>query len=74
MFSLLANEEQITYSPHIIKYKGQIRENLHKLYSSPNIRRIIKSWMVRLAGHVACMGQTRKEYKILAGNPEGKQL
>jgi hypothetical protein len=32
-------------------------EELHKLYSSPSILRIIKSRRVRLEGHVARMGR-----------------
>jgi hypothetical protein len=32
-------------------------EELHDLYSSPNIIRIIKSWRMRWAGHVARMGR-----------------
>jgi hypothetical protein len=32
-------------------------EELHNLYSSPNIIRQIKSRQMRWAGHVACMGE-----------------
>jgi hypothetical protein len=28
---------------------------------------------IRWAGHVACMGEERKEYKVLVGKPEGKR-
>jgi hypothetical protein len=31
-------------------------EKLHSLYSSPRIIRMIKSWRIRPAGHVARMG------------------
>jgi hypothetical protein len=31
-------------------------DELHSLYSSPNIVRVIKSRRMRWAGHVACMG------------------
>jgi hypothetical protein len=31
-------------------------DELHNLYSSPNIVRVIKSRRIRWAGHVACMG------------------
>jgi hypothetical protein len=34
-------------------------EELHNLYSSPNIIRMIKSRRKRWAGHVARMGETR---------------
>jgi hypothetical protein len=39
-------------------------KELHDLYSSPSIIRIIKSWMVRWTGHVARMGRrgTRIDY------------
>jgi hypothetical protein len=48
-------------------------EELHNLYSSPNIIRQIKSRRMRWAGHVARMGEERKVYKVLMGKPEGKR-
>jgi hypothetical protein len=48
-------------------------EELHILYSSPNIIRQVKSRRMRWAGHVALMGEERKVYKILAVKPEGKR-
>jgi hypothetical protein len=45
-------------------------EELHNLYSSPNIIRMIKSRRMRWAGHVARMGETRNAYRILVGQPE----
>jgi hypothetical protein len=50
-----------------------IPNELHNLYSSPDIIRQIKSSGLRWAGHVACMGQERKLYKVLVGKPEGKR-
>jgi hypothetical protein len=47
-------------------------EELHNLYSSPNIIRMIKSRRMRWAGHVARMGKLRIGYRILVGKPEGK--
>jgi hypothetical protein len=47
-------------------------EELHNLYSSPSIIRMIKSRRMRLAGHLLRMGETRKAYRILVGRPEGK--
>jgi hypothetical protein len=48
-------------------------EELHNLYCSPNIIRIIKSGRVRWAGYVARMGEKRTAYRILVGKPEGKR-
>jgi hypothetical protein len=48
-------------------------EELHNVYSSPNIIRMIKSRSMRWAGLVARMGETRNAYRILVGNPEGKR-
>jgi hypothetical protein len=48
-------------------------EELHNLYSSPNIIRMIKSGRMRWAGHVARIGEKRKAYRILVGKPEGKR-
>jgi hypothetical protein len=46
---------------------------LHSLYSSPNIARVIKSRRMRWAGHVARMEEGRGAYRILVGRPEGKR-
>jgi hypothetical protein len=46
-------------------------EELHKLYSSPNIIRTIKSRRVRWVGNVACMQEMRNVSKILVGKPKG---
>jgi hypothetical protein len=43
------------------------------LYSSLSIIRIIKSRRMRWEGHVARMGEKRKAYTLLVGNPEGKR-
>jgi hypothetical protein len=48
-------------------------EGLHNLYSSTDITRQIKSVRMRWAWHVACMGEERKVYKGLVGNPEGER-
>jgi hypothetical protein len=39
-------------------------EELHNLYSSPNIIRMIKSRRMRWAGHVARMEEERNVYTI----------
>jgi hypothetical protein len=48
-------------------------DELHSLYSSPNIVRVIKSRKMRWAGHVARMGEGRGVYRVLVGRPEGKR-
>jgi hypothetical protein len=50
------------------------KNELHNLYSSPNIIRMIKSRRMRWAGHVARMGAKRTTYRLLVGKPEGKRL
>jgi hypothetical protein len=46
-------------------------DELHNLYSSPNIVMVIKSRRMRWAGHVARMGEGRGVYGVLVGRPEG---
>jgi hypothetical protein len=48
-------------------------DELHNLYSSPNIVRVIKSRRLRWARHVARMGEGRGVYAVLVENPEGKR-
>jgi hypothetical protein len=48
-------------------------EELHNLYSSPSIIRIIKSRRMKWARHVARMGEKRNVYRLLVGKPEGKR-
>jgi hypothetical protein len=47
-------------------------DELHSLYSSPNIVRMIKSRRLRWAGHVARRGEGRGVYRVLVGRSEGK--
>jgi hypothetical protein len=48
-------------------------EELHGLYSSPGIVRVIKARRMRWAGNVARMGEMRGAYNILIGRPEGSR-
>ena len=48
-------------------------EEPNDLYSSPNIVRVIKFRRIRLAGHVARMGEKRGVHRFLVGNPEGNR-
>jgi hypothetical protein len=44
-------------------------DELHRLYSSPNIVRVIKSRRMRWVGHVAGMEEGRGVYRVLVGKP-----
>jgi hypothetical protein len=48
-------------------------DELHSLYSSANIVRVIKSRRMRWVGHVARIGEGRGVYRVLVGRPEGKR-
>jgi hypothetical protein len=48
-------------------------EELHNLFPSSSIIRMIKSRRMRWAGHVARMGEKRNACRILVGKPEGKR-
>jgi hypothetical protein len=48
-------------------------KELHDLYPSPSIIRIIKSRRMRWAGHVARIGEERNVHRLLVGKPEGKR-
>jgi hypothetical protein len=50
-----------------------LNEELHNLYSSPDIIRMIKTRNMRWTGHKARMGEKRNAYSILVGKPEGKR-
>jgi hypothetical protein len=55
------------------KWRKLHNEELHDLYYSPSIIRIIKSRRKRWVGHVAQMGEKRNVYRLLVGKPEGKK-
>jgi hypothetical protein len=48
-------------------------EELHGLYSSPSIIRVIRARRMRWAVHVARMGEVMGAYNILVGRPEGRR-
>jgi hypothetical protein len=48
-----------------VSWRKLNNDELHSLYSSPNIVRVSKSRKLRWAGHVACMGNGR----VLVGRP-----
>jgi len=54
------------------EWKSLHSKELYDLYL-PDIMRMIKSRRMRLAGHVACVGDRRDAYKVLVGRPDGKR-
>jgi hypothetical protein len=48
-------------------------DELHSLYSSPNIVRVIKSRRMRWAGHVTRIGEGKCVNRVLVGRPDGKK-
>jgi hypothetical protein len=48
-------------------------DELHSLYSSPNIVRVIKSRRMWWAGLGARVGEGRSVYRVLVGRPEGQR-
>jgi hypothetical protein len=47
-------------------------EELHDLYSSSSIIRIMKARRMRWTGHVARMREKMNAYRLLVGKPEGR--
>jgi hypothetical protein len=62
---LLPNRDELTGG-----WRKLHNEELHNSYSSPSVIRIIKSRGMRLAGHVAGMGEKGNAFGLLVGNPE----
>jgi hypothetical protein len=56
-----------------VSWRKLHNDELHSLYSLPNIFRVIKSRRMRWAGHVACIWEGRGIYRVLVGRPEGKR-
>jgi hypothetical protein len=54
-------------------WKRLHNEELHDLYASPNIIRVIKSRNLRWVWHVAYMTEMIYVYKFFVAKPEGKK-
>jgi hypothetical protein len=87
-WSLMSREEHILrmfdnrvlrqiFGPRRAEVTGDWRklhnEELHRLYSSPKIIRVIRSRRMKWAQHVVHMGEMKNAYKILVGKCEGKR-
>jgi hypothetical protein len=71
------SEKDCTFSPKREEVAGGWRrlynEELHNLYASQDIIRVINSKTIRWTGHVACMGERVSAYSILVIKPEEKR-
>jgi hypothetical protein len=54
----------------VVGWRRLHNEELHNLYVSLSIMRVIKSRRMRWAGHAAHMREMRNAHKILVGKPE----
>jgi hypothetical protein len=54
-------------------WRKHCNEELHNLYCSPSIIRIIKSRRMGWAEHLTRIGEKRNAYRILVGKPERKR-
>jgi hypothetical protein len=50
-----------------------LNEEFLNMFSSPNMIGMIKSRSMRLAEHVACMGEKRNAYGVMVGRTEDKR-
>jgi hypothetical protein len=71
LLTLVTLPGNVNFSPVCIPVKLH-NEELHNLYSSPDIIRIMKLRRMKWAGCVACIGQKRNAYRVLVGMSEWK--
>jgi hypothetical protein len=55
------------------EWRKLYNEELHDLYSSPSIIRIIKARRMKWAGNVTGLGEKRNAYRLLVGKPGGRR-
>jgi hypothetical protein len=65
------------FGPKRDEVTGELRkpqnEELHDLYPSPSIIRVVKARRMRWVWHVARLGEKRNVYRLLVGKPEGRR-
>jgi hypothetical protein len=49
-------------------------KELHNLYSSPSVMRMVKSRRMGWTSHVALTGEKKSAYRILVGKPDGERI
>jgi hypothetical protein len=54
-------------------FRKLYNDELHDLYCTPNIIKLIKSRRMTWAGHIARNGEKRNAYRLLVKKPEGKK-
>jgi hypothetical protein len=54
-------------------WRKLLNEELHNLYFSPSVIRLIDSWRMSWAGYITQTGEKGNAYRILVGKPEGKR-
>jgi hypothetical protein len=66
-----------TFGPKRDEVTGEWRklhnEELHDLYSSPNVVKVMKARRMKWGWHVARMGEKRNAYRLLVEKPEGRR-
>jgi hypothetical protein len=71
---LVKHRDKFTFKSEVDRSRRKLHnDELHNLYSSPNIVRVIKARRMRWAGHVARMREGRGVYRVLVGRPEGRR-
>jgi hypothetical protein len=68
---------RLIFGPKREKKVGSLRilhnDELHGLYSSPDIVRVIKSRRMRCVGLVSCMKEWRGVHRVLVGRSKGRK-
>jgi hypothetical protein len=73
-FNVFENRVLRIFGPEVVgDWRRLHNEELHNLYASPHITRVIKSRRMKWIWDVAHMGEMRSTCRIVIGKPEGKK-